>query len=106
MADDNVKISELLKKAQEVQKNLQDMQSQMIATETIGNAGGDAVSITMSGNHSVKRVHLSVSALNEDKSVLEDLIAAAINDAVAKIETQVRNKFAGFTGFDFPVSAE
>lgn len=103
MSDDKqFNLSELMQKAQEMQKKLQDVQKQMVAIEMVGHAGGDAVSITMTGNHAVKRVHLSVGVLNEEKSVMEDLIAAAINDVVSKIEKYMRDKVSTLAGVELP----
>jgi len=94
--------SDLIKKAQEMQKKLQDMQKQMMETEIIGQSGGGMVKITMTGHHYARRVVLDSSVLKEDKSVIEDLIAAAINDATDKIEKHMRDKVSGLSGIKLP----
>ncbi len=94
--------TELIKKAQEMQKKLQDMQKQMMETEMTGQSGGGLVKIVMTGHHYARRVTLDSSVLKEDKSVLEDLIAAAINDATDKIERHMRDKVSGLSGIKLP----
>lgn len=94
--------SDLIKKAQEMQKKLQDMQKQMMETEITGQSGGGLVKITMTGHHYARRVVLDSSVLKEEKSVLEDLIAAAINDAADKIERHMRDKVSGLAGIKLP----
>lgn len=94
--------SDLIKKAQEMQKKLQDMQKQMMETEIQGQSGGGLVKITMTGHHFAKRVILDSSVLKEEKSVIEDLIAAAINDAADKIERHMKDKVSGLAGIKLP----
>lgn len=100
--DKQAGFSDLIKKAQEMQKKLQDMQKQMMETEITGQSGGGLVKITMTGHHYARRVVLDSSVLKEDKSVLEDLIAAAINDAADKIERHMRDKVSGLAGIKLP----
>jgi DNA-binding YbaB/EbfC family protein len=101
-------LGDLMKKAQEMQKKMQDIQKQIAEMEVTGQSGGGLVKIIMTGQHFAKRVLLDTSALKEDKAVLEDLIAAAINDASDKIEKGTRSKMASLTdikmpeGFNFP----
>lgn len=94
--------SDLIKKAQEMQKKLQDMQKQMMDTEITGESGGGMVKVTMTGHHYARRVMLEASVLREEKSVIEDLIAAAINDATDKIEKHMRDKVSGLAGIKLP----
>jgi len=94
--------SDLIKKAQEMQKKLQDMQKQMMETEILGQSGGGLVKILMTGHHYARRVTLDPSVMKEERSVLEDLIAAAINDATDKIERHMRDKVAGLAGIKMP----
>lgn len=95
-------LSDLIKKAQEMQKKLQDMQKQVMETEVVGQSGGGMVKITMAGNHYSRRVTLDPSILQEPIAVVEDLIAAAINDASEKIERYTRDKVSGISGIKLP----
>ena len=82
----------LMEKAKEMQQKMQQLQNQIAATETQGESGGGLVKITMNGRHDAKRVVIADVALRESKSTLEDLIVAAINDAVRKIENISRKQ--------------
>jgi DNA-binding YbaB/EbfC family protein len=79
-------LGDMMKKAQEMQENLQKAQQELASKEISGEAGGGMVKVVMRGTHEVNRVTIDPELLNEDKEMLEDLIAAAINDAVHKIE--------------------
>jgi DNA-binding YbaB/EbfC family protein len=70
--------------------------------EVTGQSGGGLVKIVMSGQHFAKRVTLDPTVLKEEKTVLEDLIAAAINDATDKIEKGTRDKMSGLSGIKLP----
>lgn len=94
--------SDLIKKAQEMQKKLQDMQKQMMETEIIGQSGGGLIKITVTGHHYARRVAIDPSVLREEKTVVEDLIAAAVNDATDKIEKHMRDKVSGLAGIKLP----
>ena len=85
-----------MKRAQEMQKKLQDIQKQVAEMEVTGQSGGGMVKIVMTGQHYAKKVTLDPNLLKEEKSVMEDLIAAAINDATDKIERNLRDKMGGF----------
>jgi hypothetical protein len=101
-------IGGLLKQAQQMQENLRKAQEELAKVEVTGSAGGGLVSITLTCRHDVKRVQIDPSLLADDKEVLEDLIAAAMNDAVRKVEETTRERMAGLTaglglpGFNFP----
>ena len=95
-------LSELMKKAQEMQKKMQEIQKQIAEMEVVGQSGGGLVKIVMTGQHAAKRVTLDPSVLKEEKSILEDLIAAAINDATGKIEKGTREKMTTLTGIKLP----
>lgn len=95
-------LGELMKKAQEMQKKMQEIQKQIAEMEVIGQSGGGLVKITMTGQHFAKRVVLDPSVMKEEKSILEDLIAAAINDAAGKIEKGTREKMSGLAGIKLP----
>ncbi len=92
------------KKMQEqMQEKMKKMQDELVNLEITGESGAGLVSIVMNGRHDVKKVNIDDSLLTEDKVVLEDLIAAAVNDAVRKVEASNKSKFSGLTpGFDFP----
>jgi len=87
----------LMKQAQEMQEKMQKMQEELQQAEVTGQAGAGLVSVVMNGRHDVKRVSLDDSLLQEDKEILEDLIAAAVNDAVRKIEANNQQKMASMT---------
>ncbi|RMD69852.1 MAG: YbaB/EbfC family nucleoid-associated protein [Gammaproteobacteria bacterium] len=90
-----------MKQVQEMQANMQRMQEELAHLEITGQAGGGMVTVTMNGRHEVKRVSIEPQVLEEDREMLEDLIAAAFNDAVHKLEEAVREKFAGM-GAEMP----
>ena len=79
-------LGEMMKKAQEMQENLQKAQAEMANREITGESGGGMVTVVMRGTHEVSRVNIDPSLVEEDVEMLEDLVAAAINDAVHKIE--------------------
>ena len=79
-------LGDMMKKAQEMQENMQKAQAEMATREAIGEAGGGMVSVVMRGTHEVNRVTIDPSLVGEDMEMLEDLVAAAVNDAVHKIE--------------------
>ncbi|MCW8886844.1 MAG: YbaB/EbfC family nucleoid-associated protein [Motiliproteus sp.] len=88
----------LMKQAQEMQEKLQAAQEEIANAEVTGESGAGMVKIQMNGRHDVKRVDLDPSLMEEDKEILEDLIAAAVNDAVRKIESSSQEKMASLTG--------
>jgi hypothetical protein len=90
-------LGDLMKQAQEMQANMQKMQEDLAKAEVTGAAGAGLVSVVMTGRHDVKRVHIDASLMAEDKEMLEDLLAAAVNDAVRKIETQNREQMEKMT---------
>jgi DNA-binding YbaB/EbfC family protein len=87
----------LMKQAQAMQDNMKKAQEAIAAMEVEGEAGGGLVKVTMTGRHDVRRVSIDPSLLGEDKDMLEDLVAAAVNDAVRKVETVSQEKMAGMT---------
>jgi nucleoid-associated protein EbfC len=90
-------IGNLMKQAQLVQENMKKLQEQLGTMEVEGQAGSGMVKVVMSGRHEVKRVVLDPRVLADDRELLEDLIAAAVNDAVRKIETVTQEKMAAAT---------
>ena len=93
----------LMKQAQAMQANMQKAQAEIASIEVIGEAGGGMVKVTMNGRHEVKRVQIEPTVIAEDREMLEDLIAAAANDAVHKVEARVQEKMASLTaGLQLP----
>src|SRR5476651_2647221 len=88
----------LMKQAQQMQDNMRKMQEQLANVEVEGQSGAGMVKVVMTCKHDVKRVSIDPSLLGDDKDMLEDLVAAAMNDAVRKVESTVQEKMAGFTG--------
>ena len=87
----------LMKQAQEMQENMKRMQEQLATIEVEGQSGAGMVKVVMTCRHDVKRVSLDDSLLKDDKEMLEDLIAAAFNDAVRRVEATVQDKMGGMT---------
>ena len=88
----------LMKQAQQMQEKMQQAQAEIANMEVTGESGAGMVKITMTGSHSVRRVELDDSLMEDDKDMLEDLIAAAFNDAARRIEEAQKEKMAGVTG--------
>jgi len=90
-------LGNLMKQAQRMQETMQKAQAELAAMEVTGQAGGGLVSVVMTGRHDVKRVSIDDSLFKEDKEMLEDLLAAAVNDAVRQVETNTQEKMQGLT---------
>ena len=90
-------IGNLMKQAQRMQETMQRAQQELAEMEVTGEAGGGMVSVVMTGRHDVKRVNIDDSLLKEDKEMLEDLLAAAVNDAVRKVESTSQEKMSSLT---------
>ena len=96
-------ISDLMQQAQAMQAGLQKAQEEMAKAEVRGEAGAGLVSVLMTGRHDVKRVSIDDAVFSESKDVLEDLLAAAVNDAVRKVEARNRDAMSGLaSGFNLP----
>ncbi len=87
----------LMKQAQEMQDNLKKAQDELAQTEVEGQSGAGLVKVVMTCRHDVKRVSIDPSLSGEDRDMLEDLVAAAINDAVRRVEQTTQEKMAGLT---------
>ena len=87
----------LMKQAQQMQENMKKMQEQLASVEVEGQSGAGMVKIMMTCRYDVKRVTIDASLLHDDKDMLEDLVAAAMNDAVRRVEATVQEKMAGVT---------
>ena len=90
-------IAQLMQQAQKMQENLKQAQEEMAQLEIVGEAGGGMVEIRMNGRHEVGSVRIETGAL-EDREMLEDLLAAAFNDAVNRIQQSSQAKLSGLTG--------
>jgi nucleoid-associated protein EbfC len=88
----------LMKQAQAMQDNVKKAQEAIAALEVEGQAGAGLIKVVMTGRHDVKRVTIDPSLLGEDKDMLEDLLAAAVNDAVRKVEAASQAKMAEVAG--------
>ncbi|HSG52331.1 MAG TPA: YbaB/EbfC family nucleoid-associated protein [Rheinheimera sp.] len=88
----------IMKQAQAMQEKMQKAQAEIASLEVTGEAGAGLVKVTMLGNHNVRRVSIDDSLMQDDKDMLEDLIAAAINDAVRRVEETSKEKMAAVTG--------
>jgi len=90
-------LGQIMKQAQQMQANMEKAQEELSSMEVLGEAGGGMVKVTMTCKHQVKKIDIEPALLQDDKEMLEDLIAAACNDAVAKVERTVQEKYAGLT---------
>jgi DNA-binding YbaB/EbfC family protein len=88
----------LMKQAQQMQENMKRMQEELAVMEVEGQAGAGLVKVLMTCRHDVKRVSIDASLLKDDKEMLEDLVAAAMNDAVRRAEAAIQDKMGGMTG--------
>ena len=87
-------MNELMKQAQEMQSRMQEAQDKMGAMEVTGESGGGMVKVVLSGRYQAHAVEIDPSLLREDRDMLEDLIAAAINDAVRRVEATQKQKMS------------
>ena len=94
MADMN----QFVKQAQALQANMQKAQAEIASLEVTGESGGGMVKVVMTGRHEVKRVQIEPSIIGEDREMLEDLVAAAINDAVHRLEAASQAKLSAAMG--------
>ena len=92
-------LGNLMKQAQQMQANLQKAQEEIAQVEVTGEAGGGMVSVTMNGRHEARRVSIDPALFEEgDRETIEDLVAAAVNDAARKVEQATQEKMAGVAG--------
>ena len=93
----------LMKQAQKMQEDMQKAQEEVANLEVEGQAGGGMVKVVMNGRHEIRKVSLDDSLMQDDKEMIEDLLAAAVNDAVRRVEQQTQEKMAGVTaGLNLP----
>ncbi len=90
-------LGNLMKQAQQMQENMKNMQEQLAKAEVEGQSGAGMVKVVMTCRYDVKRVSIDDSLIGDDKEMLEDLLAAAVNDAVRRVESISQEKMAGFT---------
>lgn len=96
-------IGQLMKQAQKMQAEMQKAQEEMANLTVTGEAGGGMVRITMTCKHEVRSVNIDDSLFGDDKDMLEDLVVAAFNDAIRKVEETMKEKFSGMaSGFNLP----
>ena len=100
---------DIMKQAAQMQEKVQKIQAEIANTEVTGESGAGMVKVVMNGRHDVKSVAIDSDVMSEDKELLEDLLAAAVNDAVRKVESKQKEKMADLTsgiplppGFTFP----
>jgi DNA-binding YbaB/EbfC family protein len=90
-------IGQLMKQAQMMQENMRRMQEQLATVEVEGQSGAGMVKVVMTCKHEVKRISIDPSLVGDDREMLEDLVAAAFNDAARRVEQTVAEKMSGFT---------
>lgn len=96
-------LGDLMKQAQKMQADLQKAQQELAKAEVQGQSGGGMVKITINGKHEVRRVEIDDSLVGDDKEMLEDLVAAAMNDAVHRLEEYTKEQMSGVTaGINLP----
>ena len=88
----------IMKQAQQMQEKMQKAQEELAKMEVVGEAGAGLVKVTMLGSHNVKRVELDESLMEDDKDMIEDLLAAAVNDAVRRVEEMNKEQMSKLTG--------
>src|SRR5690554_3213545 len=88
-------MGDLMKKAQQMQEEMQKAQEEAAKAEVTGESGGGLIKVTMNGRHDVRKVSIDESLMSEDREVLEDLLAAAVNDAVRRVEAAQKERMSG-----------
>ncbi|HEY9201867.1 MAG TPA: YbaB/EbfC family nucleoid-associated protein [Gammaproteobacteria bacterium] len=96
-------LGNMMKQAQKMQADMQKAQEEIANMEVEGQSGGGMVKVVMNGRHEVRRVELDDSLMQDDKEMIEDLLAAAVNDAVRRIETESSERMSSVTaGMNLP----
>jgi DNA-binding YbaB/EbfC family protein len=96
-------LGDIMKQAQQMQEQMQKAQQQLADSLVTGEAGAGLVTVLMNGRHDVRKVHIDASLLTENKEILEDLLAAAVNDAVRKVEASNQDMLSRLgAGFGLP----
>jgi DNA-binding YbaB/EbfC family protein len=96
-------LGNIMKQAQAMQDNMKKVQEELANMEVEGESGAGLVKVVMTGRHDVRRIHIDDGLISEDKAVLEDLVAAAVNDAVRKVEQTTQERMSSLTaGINIP----
>ncbi|MEA3141457.1 MAG: nucleoid-associated protein EbfC [Gammaproteobacteria bacterium] len=96
-------LGNLMRQAQQMQETMQKAQAELAEIEVTGESGAGMVKVTLNGRHEAKRVSIEPKLLGEDKEMLEDLLIAALNDAVRKIAARTQEKYSGLmSGLNLP----
>ncbi len=90
-------IGNIMKQAQEMQANLEKAQQELAEAEVVGEAGAGMIKVTMNGRHDVKRVEIDPELMKDDKEMVEDLLAAAVNDANRRVEKMTQERMSSLT---------
>jgi len=90
-------LSQIMKQAQKMQEQMQKAQDELAELEVMGEAGGGLVKLTMTGKHEVRSITIDDALVGEDREMLEDVLAAAFNDALRRVEKTVADKYSGMT---------
>ena len=100
-------LGNLMKQAQKMQEEVQRVQEEIANAEVVGESGGGLVRVIMNGRHDVKSVTIDPDLMNGEKTMIEDLMAAAVNDANRRVEVLSKEKLAGVTaGIDLPAGVK
>ena len=90
-------LGNIMKQAQEMQANLEKAQQELAEAEVVGEAGAGMIKVTMNGRHDVKRVEIDPELMKDDKEMVEDLLAAAVNDANRRVEKMTQERMSSLT---------
>ncbi len=90
-------LGNMMKQAQQMQANIEKAQKELAEAEVVGEAGAGMVKVTMNGRHDVKRVEIDTELMNDDKEMVEDLVAAAVNDANRRVEKMTQERMSELT---------
>jgi len=91
-------LGQLMQQAQKMQEQMQKAQEELASLEVTGEAGGGLARVTMTGKHEVRNIDIDDTLIGDDREMLEDVLAAAFNDALRKVEKTVADKYSGMTG--------
>ncbi len=100
-------LGNLMKQAQKMQEQVQRVQEEIANAEVVGESGGGLVRVIMNGRHDIKSVTIDPDLMNDEKTMIEDLMAAAVNDANRRVEVLSKEKLAGVTaGIELPAGVK
>ncbi len=96
-------LGQIMKQAQKMQEKLKKAQEELATLEVMGESGGGMVKVTMTCRHEIRGIQIDDNLVGDDKEMLEDLLAAAFNDAVRKVESKTQEHMSGMTsGLNLP----